>query len=177
MNWSLDSVGVWHLQTADRRLQICKLNETKNIAMKVASLSTLPCSQLLTKWEVRPRSEVYIFHANYINLIPKGAVSCTPGGSIKSPWRIANSILEMRPDECNFVQKISTLFPGYFLTFLEAWKRCYIFDDVTFIRRFLVSFNLQSAVCSLLWVLSAVFGLQSANVTYWDSVDCIAFLK
>ena len=78
------------------------------------------------------------------------------GGSIKSPWRIANSILEMGPDECNFVLKMSTLFPGYFLTFLEAWKRCYIFDDVTFIRRFLVSFNLQSAVCCLR------SGLQSA---------------
>ena len=78
---------------------------------------------------------------------------------------MAKSILEMKPDECNFVQKISTLFPGYFLTFLEAWKRCYIFDDVTFIRRFLVSFNLQSAVCSL----------PSANVIHRDSVDCIAF--
>ena len=135
--------------TAGCRMQDCKLKETKNIAMKVASLSTLPCSKLLTKWEVRPRREVYIFHANYINLIPKGAVGCTPGASIKSPWRIANSILEMKTDECNFVQKISTLFPGYFLTFLVAWKRCYIFDDDTFITRFSVSFNLQSALCSL----------------------------
>ena len=157
------------LQTAHSegcRMQDCKLKETKNIAMKVASLSTLPCSKLLTKWEVRPRSEVYIFHANYIDLIPKGAVGCTPGGggSIKSPWIIANSILEMKPDECNFVQKISTLFPGYFLTFLEAWKRCYIFDDVTFIRRFLVSFNLQSALCSL---QSTVCSLLSA---VWSAV-------
>ena len=146
--------------TAGCRMQDCKLKETKNIAMKVASMSTLPCSKLLTNWEARPRSEVYIFHANYIDLIPKGAVGCTPGGggegSIKSPWRIANSILEMGPDECNFVLKMSTLFPGYFLTFLEAWKRCYIFDDVTFIRRFLVLFNLQSAVCCLR------SGLQSA---------------
>ena len=45
--------GVWHLQTADRRLQTadcmrqqdCKLNETKNIVIKVASSSTLPCSE------------------------------------------------------------------------------------------------------------------------------------
>ena len=41
------------LQTADRRLQTadcmrqqdCKLNETKNIVIKVASSSTLPCSE------------------------------------------------------------------------------------------------------------------------------------
>ena len=165
--------------TTGCRMHDCKLKETKNIAMKVASLSTLPCSKLLTKWEVRPRREVYIFHANYINLIPKGAVGCTPRGSIKSPWRMAKSILEMKPDECNFVQKISTLFPGYFLTFLEAWKRCYIFDDVTFIRRFLVSFNLQSAVCSLhsaVWLQTAVCRLRSAVCkSQRDSVDCIAF--
>ena len=52
--------GVWHLQTADCRLQTadrrlqtadcirqqdCKLNETKSIVIKVASSSTLPCSE------------------------------------------------------------------------------------------------------------------------------------
>ena len=44
---------ICRLQTADRRLQIadcmrkqdCKLNETKNIVIKVASSSTLPCSE------------------------------------------------------------------------------------------------------------------------------------
>ena len=44
---------ICRLQTADRRLQTadcmrqqdCKLNETKNIVIKVASSSTLPCSK------------------------------------------------------------------------------------------------------------------------------------
>ena len=44
---------ICRLQTADRRMQTadcmrqqdCKLNETKNIVIKVASSSTLPCSE------------------------------------------------------------------------------------------------------------------------------------
>ena len=50
---SFPGSGVWHLQTADCRLQTadcmrqqdCKLNETKSIVIKVASSSTLPCSE------------------------------------------------------------------------------------------------------------------------------------
>ena len=32
---------------------------------------------LFREVHVRPRSEVYIFHANYTDLIPKGAVGCS----------------------------------------------------------------------------------------------------
>ena len=53
------------LQTADCiRQQDCKLNETKNIVIKVASSSTLP-------------RRSFIFPANYTDLIPKGAVDCS----------------------------------------------------------------------------------------------------
>ena len=71
------------LQTADRRPQTadcmrqqdCKLNETKNIVIKVASSSTLPCYEKYM--HVRPRREVYIFHANYTDLIPERVVGCS----------------------------------------------------------------------------------------------------
>ena len=49
---------ICRLQTADCvRQQDCKLNETKNIVIKVASSSTLPCSEKYM--HVRPRSEVF----------------------------------------------------------------------------------------------------------------------
>ena len=51
------------LQTADcMRQQDCKLSETKNIVIKVASSSTL---------------EAKFFHANYTDLIPEGFVGCS----------------------------------------------------------------------------------------------------
>ena len=74
------------LQTADRRLQTAdcrlqtadcirqqdyKLNETKSIVIKVAPSSTF------REVHVRPRSEVYIFHANNTDLIPKEVVGCS----------------------------------------------------------------------------------------------------
>ena len=60
------------LQTADcMRQQDCKLNETKNIVIKVVIINIT-----LFRKE-RPRSEVYIFHANYTHVIPKGAVGCS----------------------------------------------------------------------------------------------------
>ena len=62
---------ICRLQTADcMRQQDCKLNETKNIVIKVASSSTLLCSE-------KYRNEVYIFHANYTDLIPEGVVGCS----------------------------------------------------------------------------------------------------
>ena len=52
------------LQTADcMRQQDCKLYETKNIIIKVASSSTL--------------HEAKFFHANYTDLIPEGVVGCS----------------------------------------------------------------------------------------------------
>ena len=61
--------------------------------------------------------------------------------------------------QCNFAREISTLFPGYFLTFLEAWGQGNIADDV---RIFSESFNLQSVNYSLRFY---VFSLP-ANVIY-----------
>lgn len=141
-------------QTAGCRLQDCKLNETKNIAMTVASLSTLPCSQLLTKWEAKKRS--LYFPCKLHPPHSREAVGCTPGESINSRWRIANRILEMKP--VKFCAKNINLVPrllSYLLRSLEKmlyfwWRH---------LRRFLVSFNLQSAACSL---QSAVCGLWSA---------------
>ena len=73
---------ICRLQTADCRLQTadymrqqdCKLNETKNMVIKVASSSTLP---FFREVHARPRSEVYIFHANNTDLIPEGVVGCS----------------------------------------------------------------------------------------------------
>ena len=62
----------WHrLQTADCiRQHDCELNETKNIDRNKGGVII----NITLFRKVRPRSEVYIFHANYTDLIPKGAV-------------------------------------------------------------------------------------------------------
>ena len=57
------------------RLQDCKLNETKNIVIKVGGI--IINITLFREVRVRPRSEVYIFHANYTDLIPEGVVGCS----------------------------------------------------------------------------------------------------
>ena len=77
------------LQTADRRPQ------TVDCRLQTADCRLHEAARLLIEWnqkyrneggviinitlfqEVRPRSEVYIFHANYTDLNPKGAVGCS----------------------------------------------------------------------------------------------------
>ena len=54
------------------RRQDCKLNETKNIVIKVASSSTLPFSE-----KYMEGLEAKFFHANYTDLIPEGVVGCS----------------------------------------------------------------------------------------------------
>ena len=67
--------GVWHLQTAD-----CRLHEAARLLIKwnqkYRNKGGVIINITLFR-EVRPRSEVYIFHANYTDLIPKGAVGCS----------------------------------------------------------------------------------------------------
>ena len=53
---------ICRLQTADRRLQTTDCMRQQDITLFR---------------EVRPRNEVYFFHANYTDLIPKGAVGCS----------------------------------------------------------------------------------------------------
>ena len=69
------------LQNADRRVQTadcmrhqdCKLNETKyrNKGGVIINIT------LFREVHVTPRSEVYIFHSNYTDLIPVGVVDCS----------------------------------------------------------------------------------------------------
>ena len=74
--------GVRHLQTADRRLQTadCRLHEAVRLLIewnqKYRNKGGVIINITLFR-EVRPRSEVYIFHANCTDLIPKGAVGCS----------------------------------------------------------------------------------------------------
>ena len=66
------SGGVWYLQTAD-----CRLHEAARLLIewnqKYRNKGGVIINITLFR-KVRPRSEVYIFHANYTDLIPKGAV-------------------------------------------------------------------------------------------------------
>ena len=57
------------------RQQDCKLNETKSIMHNKGGI--IINITLFREVHVRPRSEVYIFHANYTNLIPEGVVGCS----------------------------------------------------------------------------------------------------
>ena len=61
--------------------------------------------------------------------------------------------------QCNFAREISTLFPGYFLTFLEAWGQGNIVDDVRILSE---SFSLQSVNYSLRFSVCSL----PANVRY-----------
>ena len=78
-----------------------------------------------------------------------------PGELIKGRWRIpkraANSILGMRP-QCNFAQKYQ---PCSQATFSLSHDVIFLMTSAL-LGRFLVLFNLQSAIC----------GLQSANVIH-----------
>ena len=72
---TLIKCGVWHLQTADRRLhEAARLLIEWN--QKYRNKGGVIINITLFR-EVRPRSEVYIFHANYTDVIPKGAVGCS----------------------------------------------------------------------------------------------------
>ena len=70
--------GLWHLQTADCRLHELKIEWNQKYRNKGGVIIIITMLQ-----KVRPRSEVYIFHANYTNLIPKGAVGCSFGIELK----------------------------------------------------------------------------------------------
>ena len=66
---------ICRLQTAD-----CRLHEAARLLIewnqKYRNKGGVIINITLFR-EVRPRSEVYIFHANYTDLIPKGAVGCS----------------------------------------------------------------------------------------------------
>ena len=72
------------LQNADGRLQTadCRLHEAARLLIlndycqKYRNKGGVIINVTLFR-EVSPRSEVYIFHANYTYLIPKGAVGCS----------------------------------------------------------------------------------------------------
>ena len=74
--------GVWHLQTADCRLQTTdrRLHEAARLLIewnqKYRNKDDVIINITLFG-EVRPTSEVYIFHPNYTYPIPKGAVGCS----------------------------------------------------------------------------------------------------
>ena len=80
-DYGISQSGVWHLQTADRRLQAadCRLHNAARLLIewnqKYRNKGGVINITLFRK--VRPRSEVYIFHANYTDLILKGAVGCS----------------------------------------------------------------------------------------------------
>ena len=68
------------LQTADCRLQTADrtLHEAARLLMKPNYCNKGGVIINITLFrEVRPRNEVYFFHANYTDLIPKGAVGCS----------------------------------------------------------------------------------------------------
>ena len=79
-----------------------------------------------------------------------------------------------RGNEANVLLQISTLFPGYILTSLDAWKPGNISYHITFIRMFFVSFNLQLTICSIQFAVccphSAVYNLRSAVRSVQEAV-------
>ena len=67
--------AICRLQTADCiRQQDCKLNEIKKYRNNGGVIINIT---LFSEVHVRPRSKVYIFHANYTDLIPEGVVGCS----------------------------------------------------------------------------------------------------
>ena len=64
------------LQTAERRPQTAE-RRTQTADCMGQQDCKLNNITLFREVHVRPRSEVYIFHANYTDLIPKGVVGCS----------------------------------------------------------------------------------------------------